>query len=101
MIAHLCDSGSNSLRIVPMDGKYIPTQASKVKKAIMIDNRFPVWMACADHEKTTDETNNIPVRMCFWSTNVLRSWPNITEPMRQQAMKHEKMVPNGITAASP
>mmetsp|Transcript_1227 Transcript_1227/g.2787 ORF Transcript_1227/g.2787 Transcript_1227/m.2787 type:complete len:205 (-) Transcript_1227:53-667(-) len=101
MIAHLWCSGNNSLRMIPMEGKYIPTHASNAKNEAMIPKRLCAWMALADHENDAVEINKIPAMMFFTQTDFFWSWPNRTEPNRQHAIKHEKIVPKGVAAFSP
>lgn len=92
------------LRSVPMAGKYIPTQASYVKKPTMTPQRgtaVSLLARAAANPMLTAATRSIPVAIdsvCFLALIVL---PKSIDPMRLLVMKHEKIVPKGATAPSP
>mmetsp|Transcript_27394 Transcript_27394/g.46612 ORF Transcript_27394/g.46612 Transcript_27394/m.46612 type:complete len:232 (+) Transcript_27394:130-825(+) len=68
VIVSLWLSGRSSLRMIPMEGKYIPTHISKAKKAETIPRRLSAWMARTDHANATAETIRIPVMIIFTFT---------------------------------
>jgi hypothetical protein len=97
----LCESGTYLLLNVPMEGKYIPTQPSNAKNAptnaakgmvtavLDLDIHAAVPIAIV-------ATVNIPLVNVSVGTFLLTSCPNIVEPNKQLAMKHEKTVPYGV-----
>ena len=82
------------LRSVPIDGKYIPTQASKAKNDAIRTGRLIV----DDTTKEAVDMATVAVASMAavkFSVGIdsLASCPNIVDPNKQEAMKQEKTVP--------
>lgn len=89
-----------------MLGKYMPTQASKAKKAATIAARGreaagPADVAYAAAPMAIDPRPNIALVEVSVETPILPSCPKMVEPRRQDAMKQEKTVPYGVAAPDP
>mmetsp|Transcript_37377 Transcript_37377/g.42724 ORF Transcript_37377/g.42724 Transcript_37377/m.42724 type:complete len:99 (-) Transcript_37377:1279-1575(-) len=97
MIIERCESGTYLLRNVPIDGKYIPTQASKTKKDAISDARFIVDETVnVAIDIAIDAINNIILVDVSNGINDFANFPNIVEPHKQDAMKQENTAPYGV-----
>ena len=94
IITERLESGTYLLRSVPIDGKYIPTQASNAKKAptragrAIDDETAKVALDIA----TVAAVNMTAVNFSV-GTFIFASCPNNVDPSRHDAMKHENTVP--------
>mmetsp|Transcript_11260 Transcript_11260/g.27089 ORF Transcript_11260/g.27089 Transcript_11260/m.27089 type:complete len:116 (+) Transcript_11260:264-611(+) len=102
MITDRCESGTYLLLNVPIDGKYIPTHASKTKNAATRAARLvEEETAKVALDIAIAATESMPAVDFSVGTDILANCPKRVEPNKQQAMKHEKTVPNGVPAPSP
>ena len=89
-----CESGMYLLRKVPIDGKYIPTQASNAKKEAInagSDAELTVYVAV---DMAMVAIANIPVvTPSVVGPFIFANCPKRVDPNRQDAMKQEKTVP--------
>ena len=90
-----------------MDGKYMPTQASKAKNDAMRPTKL---MYLTDDDAETVKVAAVIAKVAALSmedvdssvaTPTFASCPNSVEPKRQHAMKQEKTVPYGVALFSP
>jgi len=96
-----CESGTYFERRVPIDGKYIPTHASKRKKEIDNADKTIVGEKEAKEvvEKAADPIARVARRsipaenFSSWTDILFTSWLKVVDPRRQHAMKQEKIVP--------
>ena len=96
------ESGTYLLRSVPIEGKYIPTQASNAKKAAINAGRLmddDTVTAAPDMARVA--TLNIAAVNFSVGTDILANCPKRVDPNKQLAMKQEKTVPYGVPAPSP
>lgn len=99
-----CESGTYLLRNVPMDGKYMPTHASKAKNPAMraASDVEPADAASVEPPMAIVANINMPAVNDSVRTPILpTSCPNSVDPNRQHAMKQEKTVPYGVAAPVP
>ena len=101
------ESGTYLLLKVPMDGKYIPTQASKAKNAPIRHARL---IEITDDEVDTVKVAAAMARVATLSmeevktsvaTPIFANCPNRLEPKRHEAIKQEKTVPYGVALPAP
>mmetsp|Transcript_32958 Transcript_32958/g.68661 ORF Transcript_32958/g.68661 Transcript_32958/m.68661 type:complete len:138 (-) Transcript_32958:1282-1695(-) len=96
MITERWESGTYLLRKVPIDGKYIPTQASKAKKEATIVARLAPPPALTDQVATDMATvaiDNMAAAKFSVLMFIFAIWPKMVDPNKHEAMKHEKTVP--------
>lgn len=113
IITPRCESGTYLLRKVPMDGKYIPTQASNKKNAaerppkiaigeeevIKVDEAVDFIVAKVAHAMDMVARESIPaVKFSAFTDILLTSCPNAVDPKRQHVIKQVKIVPYGVSA---
>jgi len=97
IITLLCESGTYLLRNVPIDGKYIPTQASKAKKDIMRGSKEEVDRAAVIMDMVATESMTV-VEVSVGIDSLLEI-PNMEDPTRQDVIKQENIVPYGVAEA--
>ena len=98
-----CESGTYLLLSVPMDGKYIPTHASKAKKpATNVQSGVDADEAAnVAPPMARAATESIPDVDFSVGNPILANCPKRVDPKRQHAMKHENTVPYGVVAPDP
>lgn len=109
IITPRCESGTYLLRKVPMDGKYIPTQASNKKNAADRPPKIAIGevkveavdfiVAIVAHAIDMVARESIPaVKFSAFTDILLTSCPNAVDPKRQHVIKQVKIVPYGVSA---
>ena len=94
MMTDRCESGTYLLRSVPIDGKYIPTQASNAKKAAIRAARLGLDLTVkVAADMAIVAAVSIPAVKVSVGIPIFASCPNNVDPRRQQAMKQENTVP--------
>ena len=89
-----CESGTYLLRRVPIEGKYMPTQASKAKKDAIRAGRLElVDTANVALDIARVATVNMNAVKLSVGTDIFANCPKRVDPKRQQAMKQENTVP--------
>lgn len=103
MITERCESGTYLLLRVPIDGKYIPTHASKAKNpAIKVQRGVAAEYAAMVAPPIASVATVSMFEVDFSvGTPILPNCPNRVDPKRQEAMKHENTVPYGVAAPDP
>jgi len=94
MMTERWESGTYLLRSVPIEGKYIPTQASNAKKEAISAGKLEL----VETENVAPDIAivaivNIKAVKLSVGTDIFANCPNMVDPKRQHAMKQEKTVP--------
>ena len=86
---------------MPISGKYMPTHASKAKRAATSGTSAPPNPSVIAASMARVAIESIPAIVSSAGTPARLSAEKSVEPIMQHTMKHEKTVPNGTLTPAP